>query len=820
MKKQLLFCSLALASSLTAFAEVGDVITNLDQLSNDKCYTILPQDNSRGTWVYNTDDPAHLYSTPKMGIEVDKSSAAQHFAFLKSTSGKYYVYSIEGKKFLSYGGGSVVSLSDKLTNANGIASIIPSTGSDQKNYPWVVALNNQQMNLCNAGGLEGSYGIVFYNFSNDVGNCISITEAATFNSAEAMQKIEEFEAAYTEDNVAAAAEANTYLSVPGTAVGCYNTDLWNALNEICGGDGVADIYDANKSGFQEALQNLKDAELVDFVSFSNDKVYKIVNKTLSNGYLYAKEGSEYVFASSKGSSLATTPDSEKWQLHQEDGKYYLYNQGKRAFVKFNSSANKWEFTSEPTVINVEKNTDKGPLSVFWIQDADYTGQYQYMHVNTGNVYDTGVVGWETASDATNYYFAEIPDAEVHQLIGLALKKAKMEAQAVIDSYDSEKANYIGNYSSEAIEALKNAVNDVNATAESVNNALLEAKNSRVKPLAGKYYFILSTMSFDDGGVKTIYENPDGVNVAWHTTEGVASELWQFEQEEGGDGDYYIKSGNTGKYITLNPGAATGTIQTASSTPFRFTEQGNDNVTFGLQAWNEANSDKGTLVLQTGNSWGAVAGAGNESGNYIGTYNEFGANRPTQWNIIEADHVNVAIGETGYATAYFPFAVTIPAGVTAYTVAAAADGVATLSKLSGTIPANTGVVLSGTANTPCTFEFAADAAAVDGNMLKGMTIATAVPAETKAYILANGSKGVGFYLLSQDDRTIAANKAYLIVDDAAAPSAFSLKLDGGLTGIEGVENVAGKAPAYDLQGRRLPQVPTKGLYIQNGKKVIK
>ena len=107
----------------------------------------------------------------------------------------------------------------------------------------------------------------------------------------------------------------------------------------------------------------------------------------------------------------------------------------------------------------------------------------------------------------------------------------------------------------------------------------------------------------------------------------------------------------------------------------------------------------------------------------------------------------------------------------------------------------------------------------GNILKGMTIATAVPAETKAYVLANGSKGVGFYRLSESDRTIAANKAYLIVDDAAAPSVFSLKLDGGLTGIEGVESAGGNAPAYDLQGRRLPQVPTKGLYIQNGKKVM-
>ena len=38
MKKQLLFCSLALASSLTAFADQGDKVTELSQLSNNKCY--------------------------------------------------------------------------------------------------------------------------------------------------------------------------------------------------------------------------------------------------------------------------------------------------------------------------------------------------------------------------------------------------------------------------------------------------------------------------------------------------------------------------------------------------------------------------------------------------------------------------------------------------------------------------------------------------------------------------------------------------------------------------------------------------------------
>lgn len=810
MKKRLLFCFLALVSSLTAFAMIGDKITDLSQLRNDMCYTILPQDNSRGTWVFNPDDPVRLYSTEKMGIEVNQSDPAQWFAFLKSKSGKYYVYNVQSDKFLCYGDGEV-SLKSRLLDTTGVASIIPSTGSDRENYPWVVALNGHQLNLCNAGGLNGTYGVVFYNHSDDVGNCISISEGIDFNwSAHAMMKVDEFEALYTKENLEIVADANFYLSIPSTAVGCVDPELWNALNLACGGDRVADIYDLSDPKFQEALQNLKDAGFVKFESFSNDKVYQIVNMTTSNGYLNAREGSEYVFASSKSTNLSPVLKSGMWQLHQEDGKYYLYNQGKKAFVKFNPAANKWEFTSKPTVVNVEKHTVIGPMSVFWIQDADYTDQYQYMHIN--NTYETGVVGWELVSEATNFYFVEIPGAEVHPLTDLALTKAKIEAQAIIDSYDSSKGNYIGNYNREAIEALQKAINDENATTESINSALLEVENSR-KPQVGKYYFILNTMSFDDGGVKAIYENPDGTNIAWHTTEGKASELWQFEPEDGENGRYSIKSVNTGKYITQD--GAKFKMKPDGTTAFTMVPKAETYI-FGLETFNGVNY---TMSMSTTDAPYTYASKSATEGGYVVSYNDYAQDIPTQWNVIEADHVNVAIGETGYATAYFPFAVTIPAGVTAYTVAAAADGVATLSKLSGTIPAHTGVVLSGTANTPCTFEFAADAAAVDGNMLKGMTISTAVPAETKAYVLANGSKGVGFYRLSESDRTIAANKAYLIVDDAAAPSVFSLKLDGGLTGIEGVESAGGNAPAYDLQGRRLPQVPTKGLYIQNGKKVM-
>ena len=591
MKKQLLFCSLALASSLTAMAEVGDPVTDLSLLSNNKCYTIAPAGTERGTWTYSTEYPDYLVSTLKTSEEVNTANSNQQFAFLKSSSGKYYIYSVGGGKFLYYANNNLVGLSASVTSVAYEANVIPSTHDNATNYPWVAALNGgtQQMNLCNPNGVAaGQPGVVFYNFSNDPGNAISITEAGTFDPTEALKAID--------------------------------------------------------------------------------------------------------------------------------------------------------------------------------------------------VYENSAI--------------------------------KQQAQSILDCYDDAKANYVGAYSKESIDALRTAVNDASATVESITAAINAAKASAKKVEAGKYYMIQNANTFDDGNLKSIYENPDGQNIAWNTVTHSAAELWQLVPAD--NDEYLIKSANTGKYIRYENDGVCAKMGTAADRPFTLAP-GADNYTFGLWCYGTDRGDYSDMTPHTADGFGVISGTNVLEGGYVSTYK---GNRFAAWNLVEVSSVKLTVGETGYATAYFPFAVTIPAGVTAYTVAAAANGVATLSKLSGTIPAHTGVVLSGTANTPCTFEIAADAAAVDGNMLEGMTIATEVPAGMKAYILANGSEGVGFYRLSESDRTIGANKAYLIVDDAAAPSALSLKLDGGLTGIEGVENVAGKAPAYDLQGRRLPQVPTKGLYIQNGKKVIK
>ena len=805
MKKQLLFCSLALASSLTAFADPGDKVTALSQLSNDKCYIIQAAQTSRGAWQYSETSPDVLQSTKKNGTTVNETDPTQQFAIIHSDKGNYYIYSIAGGKFLYYQASNAVGLSENVVSEAYLAGFISSTHLDKDNYPWVAKLNGQQMNLTNAGASEN--GVVFYNDSGDGGNAISITEAGTFNPTEALKAIEVYE-----NSAELIAEANAYLRIPGNSVGGYSAELIDALNNACGNDGVAGLEDVTTSAFSKAIQALRDATPI---AFSNDKLYQIRNYTASNGYLTSRQETDAsrIWASAKSNpeSLPEVTDAGKWQLYNDGIHTYLYNKGTKSFAYYDQPNNQWLLTKDPAYINVGANTSKGD-GAYWIQDPNYTGPLQHMHININQADATGLKGWGTDADASNFYFVEV-DGQVDDLLWASLAAIKQQAQPILDCYDAAKANYVGAYSAESIQALQAAVNAADATAESIN-AAIEAAKATAKPVeAGKYYVIQNANTFDDTKLKSIYENPDGQNIAWNTVTQSAAELWQLVPAD--NGEYLIKSANTGKYIRYENDGVCAKMGTADDRPFTLAP-GADNYTFGLRCYGTDRGDYSDMTPHTGDGFGAIGGTNVLEGGYVSTYK---GSRFAAWNLVEVSSVKLTVGETGYATAYFPFAVTIPAGVTAYTVAAAADGKATLKKLSGTIPAHTGVVLSGTANTPCTFEFADDVAAVDGNMLEGMTIATEVPAETKAYILANGSEGVGFYRLSESDRTIAANKAYLIVDDAAA--FFSLKLDGGLTGIEGVEVSAGAdAPVYDLQGRRLPQVPEKGIYIQNGKKIMK
>lgn len=665
MKKQLLFCSLALASSLTAMAEVGDKVTALSQLSNDKCYIIQAAQTSRGAWQYSETSPDVLQSTKKNGATVSETDPTQQFAFIRSDKGNYYIYSIGGNKFLYYQTSDAVGLSENVVSEAYLASFISSTHTDNANYPWVAKLNGQQMNLTTAGASEDKNGVVFYNLSNDPGNAISITEAGTFDPTEALKAIEVYE-----NSAELIAEANAYLRIPGNSVGGYSADLINELNKACGDDGVAGLEDVNTPAFSTAIQALRDATPI---AFSNDKLYQIRNYTASNGYLTSRQETDAsrIWASAKSNpeSLPEVTDAAKWQLYNDGIHTYLYNKGTKSFAYYDQPNNQWLLTKDPAYINVGANASKGD-GAYWIQDPNYTGQLQHMHININQNDATGLKGWGTDEDASNFYFVEV-DGQVDDLLWASLAAIKQQAQPILDCYDAAKANYVGAYSAESIQALQAAVNAADATAESIN-AAIEAAKATAKPVeAGKYYVIQNANTFDDTKLKSIYENPDGQNIAWNTVTQSAAELWQLVPAD--NGEYLIKSANTGKYIRYENDGVCAKMGTADDRPFTLAP-GADNYTFGLRCYGTDRGDYSDMTPHTADGFGAIGGTNVLEGGYVSTYK---GSRFAAWNLVEVSSVKLTVGETGYATAYFPFAVTIPAGVTAYTVAAAADGMATL-----------------------------------------------------------------------------------------------------------------------------------------------
>ena len=187
--------------------------------------------------------------------------------------------------------------------------------------------------------------------------------------------------------------------------------------------------------------------------------------------------------------------------------------------------------------------------------------------------------------------------------------------------------------------------------------------------------------------------------------------------------------------------------------------------------------------------------------------------------------DVTITEAGYATAYLPFAATVE-GATAYYVTV--DGsYAKLNEITGTIPANTGVVLKGEAGTATFTESTATPASVEGNLLIGTAKAEgAAFAEdnTTYYILSTGSNGVGFYWdptsTAGEKANCAQYKAVLAVSNAngAAPRFISFDEATGIEAIENAESTMQDAQ-YNLNGVRV-NGNYKGIVIINGKKVIK
>lgn len=348
-----------------------------------------------------------------------------------------------------------------------------------------------------------------------------------------------------------------------------------------------------------------------------------------------------------------------------------------------------------------------------------------------------------------------------------------------------------------------------ATAEQIKT--LEAQNDKVAAgntstmEVGKYYRLYNKQHHK---YACLNDNPAQVTSKLSGTVNSkgASSVFYIENAEAGSGRYRIKVGG----LTLGKASMSTNIAL-----------GDDNY-----------GNKGGYVIShigktflffdqvTGTNYSYIHG-GDNGERMVGW--EANSNA-SQWYVIPATDVEIdmtAQGDKKYASAYLPFGVSNVADATAYTGVLNAEKTAIDMTATTSVPANIGFVLVGTAEK-ATLTIG-EAAAIEGNALTGtntgIAFADATPKADYLVFGVNADK-VGFYTPG-NVTAIPANKAYINAS-AITGSAIALNFGNTVTGINAatINNGENNAPIYDLSGRRVWAPVKGGLYIQNGKKLVK
>lgn len=211
------------------------------------------------------------------------------------------------------------------------------------------------------------------------------------------------------------------------------------------------------------------------------------------------------------------------------------------------------------------------------------------------------------------------------------------------------------------------------------------------------------------------------------------------------------------------------------------------------------------------------------------YDDGGNNEVDRQNTVDAAHCNwtvekvenlpVNVSTTAkWATLYAPVPLTIPADVDAYT-ASISGTTCTLTGVTGSVPANTGLILHKAGGGLTNFAVAESASPLGStNVLSGTIETTATPSSCYTLQLNNSdATKVGLY--SYNGANVQGFRAYYAAGSNSVQAYLFSFGDEDITGINATQqdiDLQG-SDIYDLTGRKVNR-PAKGLYVVNGRKV--
>ena len=365
---------------------------------------------------------------------------------------------------------------------------------------------------------------------------------------------------------------------------------------------------------------------------------------------------------------------------------------------------------------------------------------------------------------------------------------------------------------ENLNAFKTAYEAAKAGATTETLKALAAQNKKVKDglgetiQAGKYYRLVNANS-----KKTLYfDASSGVMKSADNVSKSATSVVKFDNAESGRFHMKLEGKTFGKRVGNNQAITLEADNSGNKGSYKVVQVGTHFAFYDMVSNVSARS-----YLHCNGS----------AANTLFAWDAGEINSPSRWYVIPATDVEIdmtAQGDKKYASAYLPFGVSNVAGATAYTGALNTEKNAIDMTATTAVPANTGFVLVGTENK-ATLTIG-EAAAIEGNALigtnTGVTFADATPRANYLVFGVNNEK-VGFYTPSSSVTSIPANKAYINAS-AITGSAIALNFGNTVTGINAatINNGENNAPIYDLSGRRVWAPVKGGLYIQNGKKLVK
>lgn len=768
-----------------------------------------------GTFTTSNDAASHVYAIKNVGVAngnyvcingagFNATKTMSNIAFFKveagSAEGQYYLYSVTNNKYVSYSGtgksaGVVVFANDRASAKQ-----------------WKIALESGQTEKYDISPVDAPN--IGWNWVGGVGNQLGFWDNGDGASSWTFDAAINVTINYALNGTTVSAQKNGY-ALPGyTKETVGSPFVYTKVSSMS--------PETTAEGTTEYTINL--AENLPFVkseNFDNAKWYLM--DMHSNDYVL--NGKNYMWTYVAADQDVTLPQVVmNYETEITDNMLWCFvGDVFNGFKIYNKAAGstmtlrKAETGNKAAVMSATDDHNQFKLYPTTTAIANgfcfkLDGDDYYINTQKPDGFESKVLrGWNEADGgSTCRVFAPnkfVADA-ARPYNNLYVKASELPAGAIgTNSYLEEgnnletlKSQYAAataeDYTNEQVQALVETMKKVNAAA--ANETTVEA---------GKYYRLYNAKDKK-------YLCVRATNNAQMTTDAsmgkAVSSVVTFADAEKGRFRMKVEGKTFGKYVTDNRAITLEEDNSGAKGSYVVAHTGTT-FTFYDYASNNAHS-----YLHCNN----VGGAGNVVG-----WEALGEISPSYWHVIEATDVKIdmtAQGDKKYASAYLPFGVSNVAGATAYTGALNAEKNAIDMTATTAVPANTGFVLVGTENKATLTIGTADA--ISGtNALTGSNFNTALTDATRANYLVFGVNAgtVGFYAPSSSVPSIPANKAYINAS-AVAGSAIALNFGNTVTGINAatINNGENNAPIYDLSGRRVWAPVKGGLYIQNGKKLVK